>query len=157
MTHKITISESFRHRGKHGVVVFIDAHVDGHDGRYSFPTHNLTPQEIRARRDEFIARHAAKAQRLNGLRDVYKTKIRSGYTIRDCTISERSGTVVDLVLRLTGPGGEVIVADRSFNDVSSVPTDNEIIKIARDAAVAHANRQKVAEDHVRSVKQVLGL
>jgi len=152
---KMTVSDAFMHRGKAGVSVIVD--VDGlHPGRYAFSSHGLSPAQLTARVDALQSYHAAKSRRLDGFRHVHGTTLRPGYRISDCTIRER-GTDVELVLRVKSDAGETLRLDRTVRGIDDVPNDAEIVRMARDAAVAHANRRKVADDHVNTVKQVLGI
>ena len=158
---KITVGESvsFDRSGRHGVAVVIDFdHSDGLCARRVIGTHGLSPSEVRAAVDAIRQQHAALAKRFNSLSNLRQTFRVNGssYDLTDVSIRPR-GTDVELYMRLAAPDGTSIEHCTVFGAVESVPSDNEIVQIVRDEAVRHANRSKVAADHARSVRQVLGV
>jgi hypothetical protein len=159
---KISASDVFAHaqNGKHGQRVFLDfgPNDGGFCAQYAFETHDLDDAQIVAKHDEIVSYHAAKCARLRTMSRLPGAVVGGGYSIIDCTIWEKGEGCILLVLRLALGGkldGEIITADRQFPTIAQLPSDAEILQIAKDAAAVRASLADAASEHAKRISTLL--
>jgi len=157
---KIDVGAGFTHRGQAGARVSLSfgSRNEWH-GEYTFSSRGLTTAEITALRDRIAAHHTEKSKRMTGFQTLWGQAIKvagADYRLTDCTIrGDEDARAVELTLRVAAPDGTVLYLDSMYPSVAALPSDAEILKIARDAAAARANEKKVAANHAASVEQLL--
>lgn len=110
---------------------------EGRSGLYRFYTHGMTPAQVLAKRNEIIKFHNDRAARMANFGAVRLTLSIGGkqFKITDCSIRRR-GTDVELVLRVRTPKGKKIDLSRVYPKIADIPTDPQLVGMARAAATA---------------------
>lgn len=118
----------------------------------------MSDDEIRTRRDELAAHHAAKSARHDAFNSLNRTLTVGGqeFVIHGLGIDEQ-GSDVRLIIRVTTPDGSVLRLDVVAPTVAALPSDAQIVATARTAAETWIASRGDVRDHLDSVKQILGV